>query len=619
MVAVLPSSSLPVAAFVWLVAGCCLLLLLAGASPVTSVHAAHAFDAYRLIQYDRGSTTYGSRRTTLNHQAIVPSTAEQQPAEVVEDDWQVEDEEDEVELVKAATQDLLRKVLVVRLASASPARIRSLLSRGAHGLLIVLPKDLTTLDPKDVARYKQLERYLAEHSWDAAIYFAFEDAYLAEMVHQLEFEAGVPAAAEVKGEKASTGDRYHLAVSTPDATALTGAMVSNFHGYQHASATSTAESENLPIIAIAASYDTLAAVPGLSRGLDQNGSGTIALLELTRIFHQLYSDFRTQGSYNLLFVLTAADRLNYAATKGWLRNLDSRQVESIEFALCLERLAAKPSTSVAAKDAPLYLHVSKLPKTPEVSAIYDGFHAQAKAMGIPLEMVHRKINISNPQVYWAHEQFARKRIVSFTLSAEKEPLTGWEQGSMFDGPEKIDLAVLKRNIEFVAEAISRHIYGLGKKKSSSATGDEVIRVLDEEGVNANVLASYSEFLSRHSRFTSYLQTDGAKSTSPLLAHLEASFKKYTADSKKQVLAVETLSGAGAGRPGMKLWKDKEGGVVSSTRAPRLGAVEMVAFQVKPITFELYLSGAIAMYLLVVYIVCQQPTSLGDVKAVLVGR
>jgi len=64
----------------------------------------------------------------------------------------------------------------------------------------------------------------------------------------------------------------------------------------------------------------------LAAGVDQSGSGAVALLELARMFARLYGDFRTQGSANLLFLLTSAGRLNYAGDKQWLSTVDSRTV-----------------------------------------------------------------------------------------------------------------------------------------------------------------------------------------------------------------------------------------------------------------------------------------------------
>lgn len=605
--------------------------------PIAAVSGAHAFNAYRLVQYDRGSTPFGSRRTTLNHQAQVPTreelataTADDEWSEASDDEAALEEEAapdgEEGAAPKATAQDLSRRVLVVRIQDLSPSRVRNLVSRGALGVLIVLPKDLSALSAAQIARFKQLEQYLATRNWDAAIYFAFDDEYLHSMIDNLHFslEGGQHQPAVKLGGVTNPLDRYHIQVTTPDAQPLSGVQVHNFHGWQHAAASATADSDTLPTLAIVASYDTLGAVPGLAYGLDQNGSGAIAVLELARIFSKLYSDFRSHGSVNVLFILTALDRINHVATKNWLRNIDSRVLESMEFALCLERIA----TPVAAgADAPLYLHVSKMPKTPEIQSLYANFETTASQLHIPFEVVHRKINISNPTVYWQHEQFSRKRVVAATLSASRTPQTVWENGgSIFDGgnnvDQAVDLRVLERNIKFIVEALAKHIYQIKPVAAGGAvTPSSPVEVLNgTQGINTHFLRAYMGLFAASPRFTPYgLSSADGKLQQPALAAIESHLNKFTLDVKKQTFNLEQItSGALGGAPGaLKFYRDKDGGVDAAN--PRLGVVEMHAFQVKPFLFDVYFTAAILGYLLVVYILCKQPENISDVIAVLIGR
>jgi len=619
------SAMLPARTSVLLLA---LAALLAAAMLLPVADAAHAFDSFRLIQYDRGTATLGSRRTAFNLPATVLSSAEEEAGvaaaadAAAEAEWAEEDDSVAVSAAKSAAADLHKKVVVVPLAALTPAKLRTLLrTRLASALLLVLPRDLDTLSASALQRFRQLEKYLATQQWDVPIYFAFDDAYLQSMVADLR--------AAVEGTSASA-DRYHLQVTSTEATQLSGVTVHNFHGWQHAAASSTVDSDSLPTIAVVANYDSISAAPGLAKGLDQNGSGAVALLEVSRVFARLYAEARTHGSYNLLFVLTALDRINFVSTKHWLRNIDSRVLESLEFALCLERIGGATRAAEGAA-SPLYLHVSKLAKTPEIKAIYSAFEHTAEASGIPLQVLHRKINISDSTVFWQHEQFSRKRVVAATLSSEREPQTLFENGSLLDGEHTVDLQVLQRNAKFIVEALARHIYGLDKRAAPVLEGGAQhsvapLEVLDATGgVSAAFLSSTLRQLGESARMTALGPDAAAPKGEGVVPLLDAHFARHTADHKKQSFDVEQLlaSGAGgvAGAGALKFYKDKEGGVIAadgSTRA-RAGVLLMNAFQVKPFLFDVYLLAAVLAYLLAVYIACKQPKSVGDVVHILIGK
>lgn len=73
-----------------------------------------------------------------------------------------------------------------------------------------------------------------------------------------------------------------------------------------------------PTIAFVAHYDTSSVIPGVSPGSDSNGSGVVALLELLAVLSKFYDTPSTRPPFNLLFIWTAAGKLNFQGTRHWI-------------------------------------------------------------------------------------------------------------------------------------------------------------------------------------------------------------------------------------------------------------------------------------------------------------
>ena len=70
--------------------------------------------------------------------------------------------------------------------------------------------------------------------------------------------------------------------------------------------------------------------------------------------------------------------------------------ESLEMVVCLDALGTPGAFQMrgpggAGGPHSLYLHVSKPPKTPAVQAAYKAFEDAAAAIGVPLEVVQKKV------------------------------------------------------------------------------------------------------------------------------------------------------------------------------------------------------------------------------------
>jgi hypothetical protein len=80
----------------------------------------------------------------------------------------------------------------------------------------------------------------------------------------------------------SSDDQLQFVVNTDEKTPLTKIKLDNFYGFIHD------YEESLPIIALVTHYDSFSILPDDTIGMDENGSGIIAMMELARIFHKIY-------------------------------------------------------------------------------------------------------------------------------------------------------------------------------------------------------------------------------------------------------------------------------------------------------------------------------------------
>ncbi|KAJ0793452.1 putative nicalin, EF-Hand 1, calcium-binding protein [Helianthus annuus] len=258
------------------------------------------------------------------------------------------------------------------------------------------------------------------------------------------------------------------------------------------------DSNQLPTIAIVASYDTFGAAPALSVGSDSNGSGVVALLEIARLFSILYSNPNTRGRYNILFGLTSGGPYNYNGTQKWLKSFDQRLRESIDYAICLNSLSSGENG--------LWLHVSKPPENAYVKQIFEasGLSNVAEELGLKVGLKHKKINVSNSRVAWEHEQFSRLRVTAATLSGlSVAPNLLEHTGGISDKREFVNEDAVVRGVKLVAESLARHIYGHeGKNVNIFADNSSL-------AVNPSYIGSWLDLLSKTPRVAPFLSKDSA--------------------------------------------------------------------------------------------------------------
>ncbi|XP_043709418.1 nicalin-1 [Telopea speciosissima] len=459
--------------------------------------AATVVDVYRLIQYDLAGVPFGSRLAGLNHHAGSSPFA--------------------------PGADLSRTVVIIPVREINITLLRDYIRQGQAlgGLLLFLPQKFIpgireyTVEGdqsqgKELMRniLFELEQLLIHANIPYPVYFAFEDDKINAVLADVKRNdaIGQPASATTGG--------YKLVVSTPEPKKLTSPTITNIQGWLPG-LKSDGDTNQLPTIAIVASYDTFGAAPGLSVGTDSNGSGVAALLEIARLFSRLYSNPKTRGSYNLLFGLTSGGPYNYNGTLKWLRSLDQRLRESIDYAICLN--------SIGSWDNEMWIHVSKPPENAYIKQIFESFSNVAEELGVKVGLKHKKINVSNPRVAWEHEQFSRLRVTAVTLSElSVAPELLESTGGLYDSRQFVNETAVARSVKLVAESLARHIYGhQGKKTQIFADGSSL-------AVNPFYIESWLDLLSRTPRVAPFL-----KKNDPFILALKKELSDHTTEVNVQ--------------------------------------------------------------------------------------
>ncbi|KAH6793639.1 M28 Zn-peptidase nicastrin [Perilla frutescens var. hirtella] len=460
-------------------------------------------DVYRLVQYDLAGVPFGSRLAALNHHAASSLFSSSAAA--------------------GAAADLSRTVLILPVRDLNLTFIREYIEekKPLGGLLLLLPQVFNpqNIDSKDEAGHDssvgiikelllELERLLVHGNIPYPVYFGFEDDHVNAVLADVKKN-------DVTGQLATaTTGGYKLVVTTPEPKKIVSPTIANIQGWLPG-LRADEDSNQLPTIAIVASYDTFGAAPALSVGSDSNGSGVVALLEIARLFSILYSNPKTGGRYNLLFALTSGGPYNYNGTQKWLRSLDQRLRETIDYAICLN--------SIGSISDELWIHVSKPPDNVYIKQIFEGFSSVSEELGLKIGLKHKKINISNPRVAWEHEQFSRLRVTAATLSElSVAPEFLESTGGLSDSRNSVDEVSISRSVKLVAESLARHIYGQEGKNINIFADDSSL------SVNPSYIRSWLQFLSTTPRVAPFLSRND-----PLITALKKELEDHTAEVRVQ--------------------------------------------------------------------------------------
>ncbi|XP_054707763.1 BOS complex subunit ncln-like [Uloborus diversus] len=509
-------------------------------SPITPVLAAHEFTVYRMQHFDLHGTPHGCRSSVLNMEAKT-----------------------------LYTTPYTRRCVVARLSELTFAHYQDVINQNAGGLLILIPRNLSSLPATEHMVIMELEKHMLEDDVTIPIYFTYETEEILDMYYSMEQTSPLQqktrsAAEEIPSSITSSG--YQLVVSGPQPKAQADTQIVSIQG----KLCGFGVEEQLPTVAIVAHYDAYGIAPGLSYGSDSNGSGVAALLELARLLSRLYTNSRTHPRFNLLFLLSGGGKFNYQGTKKWIEdNIDSSDGSLLPdalYTLCLDSIGDEDN---------LYLHVSKPPKEGSSGDIFYKelqWAAAQSDMDVNISLIHKRINLADELLSWEHERFSIRRLPAFTLSHLQSPRS-LRKTTILDTRKNVNVEKLARNVKIIAEALARHMYNISGETLNTGIFSEGLSIQKE------YLQAWIDQLSSQPRSAQTLVSGTTKH--PLISSLEQAMMRYLKDVKFSIF-----------RP------DK--------REPELMFYEPVstmmnAYRVKPAIFDLFLAMVIGSYLGIVYL------------------
>lgn len=480
-----------------------------------------------MIQYEQLETLYGSQYSSLNY------------------------------IGSYYKADNLRKIALVPLKEISDlSEVERVVKSNANSILFIIPNETTSVFQQLI---DSIQIYLSEQTLYIPVYFTYETEELNEIVQQLKDEYKQSTGEEKKGILNYLGinqNLLHFSLSVSEPKKIESVNLENFYGFLEGTPGSSGSN---PIIAIVTNYDTFGIAPDMNFGVQNNGSGVVALLELIRILSKFYENYENVIKYDILFVLTSAGKLNYEGAQQFINTLDSTISENLQYVLCLNSLGEFNPEE-------LFMHVSRFPKENEENALrlYKIFNTTAENMNFTLNYIKKKVFLSNTVVPWEHEQFSKKKILSATLSGLSTPaVNNFNRTLITDN--LLDKLTLKRNIKFLSETLLAFLFDYDIRNFTIFKDDE--NLLDE-----NNMESYYNYLRKISRTPLNIQK-GAQFNNDLFNFLNSYLSKTT----RQPFEYKDI----------KFFDSNSGSVK--------------IYSVKSKLIDLYLLIAILFYLFVVYV------------------
>lgn len=515
------------------------------------------FHAYRLHQYEISGNIYGCKNYRVSYEAVS---------------------------LGART---LRRTMVTTWRDLLTTDVDDMWALSTGAVLIFIPDNLDELNDIDRKAFIDLEAKLLSAKTDLAVYVAPFNDDAVSILHDV----------NTRSEKAPTALQHLLQSLSGNTISITSSDQSPElpPSYKPLNIVGRLSSGDraAPTIAFVAHYDTQSAVPGVSPGADSNGSGIVALLELLAVLSKFYDSPSTRPPYNILFIWTAAGKLNYQGTRHWIdeyqKGFDSadyaksglsRKDDRVDLAICIE--------AIGRKTGGFFMHAGKTPSENSVAAqlLRRLKYFSSISPKKNIELVTKKISLTTVSA-WEHEKFNIKRMPAITLSTLPSP-SDPARNSILDLPSALDEDELIDNIRLIGEAVLGYILDLPESGPSSDS-----RVKSE----ATMLSKDAVDKQRVHHFIRQF----------------ASRPRPVGDQRATESITSNLASVAAGYG--NVFKS----AVTITDAKAFGVTQnrLVAERVKPAVFELVIAAGVFTYLSAFYYIAthSQNTIEGTVAAI----
>lgn len=228
----------------------------------------------------------------------------------------------------------------------------------------------------------------------------------------------------------------------------------------------------------------------------------------------------------------------------------------------------------------VHLHVPKTSNS-QFDTAFNVFRSTAKQFDIPFQINNNKRPSTGGISEWQHELLARKPIFAATLSAESEPNILHSKSTLFDRAELVDVDILVRNIKFIAEVLCRVAYGHQEQENMEV-------LTGQYEVNKNFVKHWIDYFGRTPRMSPYISGTGLQET------LNDVLSNYTQDVMKHEFKFD----------------------MSFTKFYSSQTVELSAYRVKTLWFDLTLTAAIFAYLVLFHVTLKGPKNKSEWMAAL---